>query len=210
MKFLLTVLFILCTQIAAFAAPSTETTRIAEVYQAYRTALLTKDGAAAWQLVDQHTQKKYHQAVQDSLHLQEADLKKLDPLYAFMILRTRMAFPLPALQKQNGKTLFITGVEKGWISKASIQALEKLDKIVITRDTAQGFMAKAPKVPLFDFVKEDKSWKLALWQNIKRGNLAMAQIAQAKHLTNDELLNRLLQQVNKGAIDARIYQGPLP
>jgi lambda repressor-like predicted transcriptional regulator len=182
---------------------------IRHVFQAYRSAVLSNDGEAAWSVVDSDTQSYYAGIVQDALLLQRADLKNLDFLSRLMVLRMRLEFKKSELQKLDGKSMFIMAIEKSWISRSSVQKVDKLGKIKLDGKQATASIAEAPQVPIFFFAREDKEWKMALSKSFEQANTTMRAMAKKNGLSENNLIKVMLKKLYKDGLDERIIDGPL-
>ena len=182
-----------------------EEAKVQQAFQTYRKALLDQNGKAAWEVVDSHTQEYYEDIAKDCLSLKREDLVRLDMLTKFMILRIRLEFREEQLKTFNGAKIFILGVEKGWISKSTVQQLKRMDKVTIDRNFAQGYIAQAPDIPVFYFIREEDGWKVALWQSFEIGNISLRQMAKENGMSEDEYIKAMLEQVSKYQVEMNAF-----
>jgi hypothetical protein len=190
------------------SAPSDEA-RVRSTFSAYRAALLAADGAAAWREVDKRTSEYYSKAIVDALSLGEADLRRADFIYKLMVLRLRLEFRKPVLEKLSAEQLFVKSVSLGWISRASVEKLESLEKVEVAGNNAKAFVAAAPGIPMFHFSKEGGAWKIALVQSLELANSSFEEIRKQKDMTSDEFVIALLRAVSTFEPDESIFHGPL-
>lgn len=208
MKYIIAVLISFVLWSTVFS-DSNEEAKVQQVYQAYRSALLTRDGISAWKRIDSRTKDYYDEIARDCLSIKREELNRLDLLSKIMILRLRLEFRRDKLQTFDGAKIFIIGVEKGWISRSSVQAIKKIDRITIDRDLAQGFLVQAPNFPAIRFDKEDDGWKVALWKSFELGNASLQQTIKQKGMSEEKFLKIILGQLSKYKVDDQIFNGPL-
>lgn len=197
--------FLLILTFSSASAMADEEAKVQQAFQTYRKALLDQNGKAAWEVVDSHTQEYYEDIAKDCLSLKREDLVRLDMLTKFMILRIRLEFREEQLKTFNGAKIFILGVEKGWISKSTVQQLKRMDKVTIDRNFAQGYIAQAPDIPVFYFIREEDGWKVALWQSFEIGNISLRQMAKENGMSEDEYIKAMLEQVSKYQVEMNAF-----
>jgi hypothetical protein len=190
------------------AAPSASE-QVQSAFQAYREALLRNDGPAAWDLMDAGTEKYYAEALSDAMSLPQPDLARLDFIAKFMVLRLRLEFRKPELQRLSARDVFVHAVEKGWISRSSVERITGFDRIEIEGHLASGYLAASGSTPVFHFIHEGGRWKLSLWKIMELGNAGIAQLLKEQNVSEDELMLHMLRSVSKYEVDPRIYEGPL-
>lgn len=70
-------------------------------------------------------------------------------------------------------------------------------------------MSDAPEIPAFYFMKENATWKFALWKSFELGNLAFSQVQKNSGLEEDEFLIYLLENISRFEVDKKIFEGPI-
>ncbi len=182
---------------------------IRATFENYRLALLAEDGEKAWDVIDFQTRKIYEKYADQSLTLSQTELNSVDFISKITVLRLRLELKKKQLQEMNGEELFIYAIQKGMISKASAQRI-KLEKITMNGNEAQAYLATAPSIPVFFFVNESGSWKLALSKSFNLANEAMAKVIEASGMSEQEYIEFLLKGVSSNReVDKRIFEGPL-
>ena len=190
-----------------------ESVQVKGTFETYRTALLQADYEAAWSIVDFHTKNFYSRAVQDGLSLARPNLNRLNPMNKFMVLRTRVEFRKPEIQKLTGRALFEAAVTNGWISRSTLERAPALHRVTVQDQYAAGYMEEAPQVPAFFFIKEAEGWKLSLWKSFDLVNAQlradMQKAQKESGLSDDEFLLETLRRISKYEVDPRILDGPI-
>lgn len=208
MKYAIAII-LLMVSVCNAAAMKGEEAEVQRAYQMYRAALLNQDGVSAWKKVDYHTRNFFEDIAKKSLTIKREDLDRLDILSKIMILRMRMDFRKDHLRKLNGSKIFILDVEKGFISKSTVQAIKQLDEVKIKGKLAHGFISKRQDIPIFYFIKEDGGWKVALWKNLETVNIELKQLVVDKGVSENDYIKAIIEQAYKSKLDDRIFDGPL-
>ncbi len=68
-----------------------------------------------------------------------------------------------------------------WISKSSIEQVERLYKLISDGRIAEGYIEQDTNIPVFHFIKEGNSWKFALSNSFVLANQAFLGIAKQPH-----------------------------
>jgi len=183
--------------------------KVTEVFQKYRTALLEKDGLAAWSLVDFHTQNYYAEALRDALSMPKTDLDRLDFLHKLTVLRLRHEYRKSELQQLTGQKVFVIGIANGWISRSTVESIKPFHRIAVNGNYAAAYLQEAPEAPTFHFIDEGSDWKLALWKSFELANQAMDQMRQQSGLSQRDFIIKLLESVSKYTMNEAIFDGPI-
>lgn len=135
-------------------------------FEAYRGALLAKDGKRSLALVDRGTIDTYEQLLGQVRTVDRAGLERLDWSGKMSVLLARHEFDAAALAGMTGASMFMTGVERGWIDAGGVRDI-KVARVEVAGEVAWLSLAQAPGVPMFHFVKQAGDWKIELdktWQ----------------------------------------------
>ncbi|MBU1370348.1 MAG: hypothetical protein KJ754_16125 [Bacteroidetes bacterium] len=208
MKQLLTI-FLLIFFFSISYANTGDEAKIQQTYKKYRSALLSNNGLSAWQEIDKRTQDYYHDIAKDCISLNRKDFDRLDLISKILILRIRLEYRAEQLKKMDGEDIFTVGVNKGWINKSSVQAIEHFSKVIVNQNMAQGFIEQNPNFPTLYFTKEGIYWKISLWKHLEMGNMVLKQDIQNKKMSENEFLSIILGQLSKYKVDNQIFDGPI-
>lgn len=156
----------------------------------YKTAILTDDGAKAYQLVDKRTRDWYQTSLTRALTFDREQIMQLGVMDKLQILIIRHRIDAGRLRTMSAEDLFIYAVDNGWVGKNSVSGLE-LDEVNITDDFATGVAIVGGKKSSlhFHFYREDGSWRMDLTElNKHAGTAFRAQIADSGLSEIDYLL----------------------
>lgn len=206
----LTAVALLAVLLFPALARSDDDTAVRQTFERYRQALLAGDGAAAWACVDARTRQYYDDLVRHALTSTRAELDKLEPGYRFMVLRIRLEANRSTLGMMKGRDAFLLAVERGMISRSSVEAISELAQVRSDGRLAGASLLADPETPVFAFVREDREWKLALWQTFDMLEDAFAEMIKQSGHSENEFLKALLAKVTTVRVDDRVFEGPLP
>lgn len=178
------------------------------VFAEYKSALLSQDGAQAWEAVDNATRRYYDKAVEDALTATRAQLDAKDLATKFLIVRSRAEFPLNELKTMNGKSLFEAGVKRGFVSRTGTAQAE-IQSLKVTGAKAEGFAPQAPSVPIFNFTKEEAGWKLNLITATQMGSQMLQEMIVSRKLSVDDGITSFIENLSQKKLDRRAFEGPL-
>ena len=209
MRRLVLLALLVCLAVTPTAAADDEVA-IRRTFERYRQALLAGDGAAAWACVDARTRQYYDDLVRYALTAKRPELDQLEAGYRFMVLRIRLEANRAKLGMMKGRDAFILAVERGMISRSSVESINELAQIRSDGRLAGAALPADPETPVFAFVREDGEWKLALWQTFDMLEDAFAEMIKQSGHSEDEFLKALLAKVTTVKVDDRVFEGPLP
>ena len=213
LKTFLTVATVLAVAVSAGAqsAKSNAPDRAADaraiqaVFAEYKDALLQSDGEKAADVVSARTIAFYAGIANHALTTPREKLAELDFISKLMVLRIRHEFTKAQVSEMTGRSLLVTGVNRGWISKSSVQNIEQLVNIKVGSSEASAAMSILPEVPMFQFLKESGRWKLNLVASFDLGNAAIREEVRKSGLTDDQFMIRILNSVSSKEVDERIF-----
>ena len=116
--------------------PVDEESLIRQSFEEYREALLEGDSEAAILVVDQKSIDWYGDVLEYALALEREEVARLDFVEKFTLLRLRHEFSKEELEGFTGEDVLKIGIDNGWISKSSVEAMELVD---IQVDNLRGF-----------------------------------------------------------------------
>ncbi|HEY1068250.1 MAG TPA: hypothetical protein VGE52_19150, partial [Pirellulales bacterium] len=119
----------------------------------------------------------------------------------------RLEFSKSQIEEMDGRTFFVYAIQNGWISKGSVQNLDRLHSVEFTDGRmARATVPAAPKMPLFYFMKEDGAWKVALWKTFPLIESALVGAIKQQGLTEEEFIVQSFGAVSENEINSEIYQ----
>ncbi len=177
-------------------------------FEAYRAAVLARDGQAATATVDRKTIELYETYLTYARTADRKELKQLDLMAKFIVLRIRHEFDAQALSKLTGVTLFAHGVTQGWVSDAQLRNA-KITRVKIRGPWASVYVEQAPTVPVFHFSKDGSRWKFAIWKAMVLGEAAMKEWVRKDQPKNEEeWVAKAIESVSPKKFDRALLDGP--
>lgn len=193
LKIFFWVSLILCGQIS-FAQDSL---LVKQGYGKYKSAILNDKGEEAAMQVNNKTIEYYDSILKLVKTADSSAVRNLSFADKFTVLAIRHIATNEDLQKMNGKQLFVYSVNKGLVGKNSVMNTS-VTNIQINGDFAKGQMEidGKPEEYYFHFYKEDFQWKIDLTQLLATANLAFEQMIDRAEISESELLNYVLENLN--------------
>lgn len=192
------------------AAPHADEAAVRAAFEAYRAALLARDGDAALLHVSESTFEYYGEMQRLALYATAEEVRARplpDQLYVLM-LRTRI--PAERLRGMTSRELFAHGVAQGWIGEESTRSMR------VGRIYVDGVTASAPVLqegrpsPLqLQFVRQDGAWKWDMLGVIQVMDPLFRQLAQAGGATPEALLVQVVEEANERRLPPTVWDPPL-
>lgn len=190
------------------AAQASVETEALSGWEVYRGALLKKDSDTAWSAIDTRTKGFYETALKQALTASRTELSKLDMVSKFTVLRCRVEFTRSQIEKMTARELFATGVQRGWISRSSVEALTGLRPFSSDKRSASFSLLTQPTIPVLHLVKENDTWRVELWRSFAPASESLRQSAIEKGYSEDEFVIELLKVVSRPNIDESVWDAP--
>lgn len=166
-----------------------------KAFEAYRTAILASDGAAALDAVDATTVAYYQEMLSLALEADSATVARRPMLDQLMVLAMRVRVPVDSLRAMDGASAFVYGVDQGWIGRESVQRLD-LGGVMVTGDRATASVRSgetAVSKLRFGFVREAGRWRFDLTSFLGAMSSMLAILAEEQGMTEAVLLSTLLE-----------------
>jgi hypothetical protein len=190
--------------------PHPEEAAVRAAFEAYRAALLARDGDAALLHVSEATFEYYGEVQRMALYATADEVRARplpDQLYVLM-LRTRI--PTERLRAMTPRELFAHGVVQGWIGEESTRTMQ------VGRIHVDGGRASAPVLqegrpsPLhLHFVRQDGAWRWDMLGVIQLMDPLFRQLAEAGGATPEALLLQVVEGVAKRRLPPTVWDPPL-
>jgi hypothetical protein len=177
-------------------------------FEAYRAAILARDGKSAVTLVDRKTIETYQQYLDLARTVDRAGLRRLDWMGKFMVLRLRHEFDRQALAALTGESLFVVSIERGWISDTAVRA-SRAANVTLDGPRAGLSLTERPDVPVFFFAWETDVWKFSLWKTFPLAELGMQKLFEQSK-AKDELawIVAVIEAISPRQFDPAMLEGP--
>jgi hypothetical protein len=163
-------------------------------FQAYKQAILARDGATALSHVDKKTLQYYERMRDAALTANRGTVQAMSTVDKLMVLMLRARIPAAQLQQMSPEELFRHAVNQGWIGRESVEGNEVGD-VEVSGDTATAVHVSRGQTSSFKWVfhKEDDAWKIDLTSMMPTADWAMKQVIQQSGMPEDQVLLQLLQ-----------------
>jgi hypothetical protein len=169
---------------------------VEDTFEAYRTALLARDGATAADLVTAETWAYYREMGDVALTADEAELRNMDFVDRLTGLLFRHALTVEDLQALSGEELVAVSIDHGWISRDRTAGLT-LVNYTIEGDTATAYSRGRDGKPTkskMTFYQERGAWRIHLLDNIKQSRSTMKLAIALSGMTEEQLLFESLKR----------------
>jgi hypothetical protein len=178
-------------------------------FEAYRAALLARDGQAALPHVAAAVFEYYGDVQRLALYAM-ADEVRARPLHDQMfvlLLRHRLA--PQRLRDMTPRELFAYGVDQGWIGEESTRR-QQIDRVWVHGNMANVTINQGGRPsPLdYSFVRQEGAWKWDMLGVIQWMDPAFRMLADRNGLTPEALLVRVVEATNKGTVSPAIWDPP--
>lgn len=182
------ILVVLLTGRTVFA--QTEDERLINAaFDQYKMAVLMDNGEEALKWVDTRTIAYYDTMLWMTRYADSATLAKGTTLDLLMVLTMRHRTPAEQLRSFDGKSLFVYAVEKGMVSKSSVQE-NTLGTIQVTGDFATSTIVNnGEETPIkFEFYRNEGKWQVDLTSIFMVGNIALNQYIEQLGMTRTDFI----------------------
>lgn len=176
---------------------SSDAEAVQKAFDAYKTAVLSKDGAVASAHVAQQTLDEYQKYVDWALHADRKELQSLSTINKMQVLIMKHRLPHEKWKGLTGEKAFIYAVDHDWIGKEGVISTT-IGNVQVsgTRATAAA-MSDQKSTPIrFHFIREDGSWKLDLVPILRTADLAIKDQIKQSGVSEDEYIFRILETLS--------------
>jgi hypothetical protein len=192
---------------------------IRDLFNRYKTALLTGDGATAARLVDRETFAYFDEIKALTLTGSEDVVKKRPFVDRLLIVTMRHELPVDELQKMDLEGLLKHAIDAGWIGKQSILGLgigeitvdgDHATAVAITPATqAAADPAAAQSQALqYRFVRDGGEWRFGFRSLVESINQMISQLTAQMGTDQDALIFVLVEQLSGRKVLPDVWQLP--
>ncbi|MDQ1292919.1 MAG: hypothetical protein QG608_800 [Actinomycetota bacterium] len=173
--------------------PPKDSQAIYDAWKAYKTAILTKNGKAAADLVAEDTFDFYEGIREKSLDTKAAELEGLSASEQLSVLVMRIQIPAATLRSINGRELFVLGTKMGMTDAEGSNRISVTDATIVGTYGRAIYVLDGEKTKLkMHFRYEDGRWKVKLMDLMKIANMALMAMATEAGMTVAELAEQTL------------------
>ena len=168
--------------------------------------LVAGDGPKVVEALDRASLAYYARVRDLSLNATAAQVKNLSLIDELMVLRLRHDVGFEGLSKVDGRGLVVMAVEKGWISRASIQRIV-LGEVTITKDKAEAVAMTGDELTSLrlHFSRENGKWKFNIVHLTKVGEQGLKDLLKKTGQPRHAFLLSIIEQVSGRAPAEKIF-----
>jgi hypothetical protein len=191
-------------------AEAKESAAVRAAFEAYRTALLARDGEAASALVDRETIEHFDRMVDHARRAPAAIVRQQSRFTQVLILSLRHRVPREVVLDATGEEVFRRGIEEGWIGTEL--ARMELGTIAAYGDVATAEILVAGKKTgvHYTFRREANAWKLALVPAMALVDQSLGDILRKIGPDEETAMLTVLERVSGTKVPPTIWQPMAP
>jgi len=190
--------------LAAGAAEQDDVAAIKDLFNRYKSALLTGDGATAARLVDAETFAYFEEIKDLTLHGAEEAVRKRPFVDRLLIVTMRHELPAAELEGMDLEGLLKHAIDAGWIGKQSIMGLG-IGEITVAGDEATAVAVTPGQTPAdatateglrYRFVRDHGEWRFGFRSLVGSINQTIAQLTGQMGTDQEALIFVLVEQLS--------------
>ena len=203
----------------ALLAQTDDAAAIKDLFNRYKTALLTGDGATAARLVDQETFAYFEEIKGLTLDGNEDAVRQRPFVDRLLIVTMRHELAKEQLQTMDLEGLLKHAIDAGWIGKQSIMGLgigeievdgDQATAVAITPTAApQGQGAAASSELQYRFVREQNEWRFGFRSLVSSINQMISGLTKQMGTDQDALIFVLVEQLSGRKVLPEVWSMPL-
>lgn len=194
---------------------------VRRVFDGYKTALMSADGASARRLVDQAT-LDYYQRVKDLALEADAETMKGETfINRLLVVTLRQELAPEVLADMEFEDLVVHAVSRGWIGQEAVEQIE-MGRVKVQGDdaTAEARIAGRDDVAQdptaagglaalsYRFTREDGQWKFRFSTLVESLNETVSQLSAQLGTQEDDLIFTLVEALSGKPVLPEIWERP--
>jgi hypothetical protein len=201
-------------------AQTDDVAAVRDLFNRYKTALLSGDGATAARLVDTETFQYFEEIKGLTLTGTEDAVRQRPFVDRLLIVTMRHELPAAELASMNLEGLLEHAIDAGWIGKQSIMGLG-IGEITVDGDQATA-VAVTPATPgttgaagtdaaselRYRFVRDQGEWRFGFRSLVESINQMIAQITKQMGTDQDALIFVLVEQLSGRKVLPEVWSLP--
>ena len=186
-----------------------ETGSVREVFDRYKRAILSSDGAAAVQLVTRGSLDHYERLRVMAMEAGPDEIRRSSISDRMMIGMLRLRLSRGTLAGMSGRDLCRHAVEQGWIGREGTLSSDIGEVHVSGTEAAAVAVVNGSPTPLrFQFLKEDGNWKFDLAALIRVVDATLPQVARQAGMSEDEFILESLELATGQPVTEAVWERP--
>ncbi|MBI39578.1 MAG: hypothetical protein CMF59_08260 [Leptospiraceae bacterium] len=177
------------------SAPPEE--QIQETFQAYKKAILKKDGETAYKQIDKNTRDYYALMLDHAMNLPAEKTRELTFVNQIIVLMARHMIEQEQIRAMDGKAFFVYAVNQGWIDERQVQGMEiEIQKVDGDKATTHIKRGEVTAPMGFDFRREDAGWRIDLTSVLEIAEQQFQGMIQRSQMDSRELIYAILAELS--------------
>lgn len=206
--------------VALFATPvaadeAADVAAIRDLFNRYKAALLSGDGATAARLVDSETLQYFEEIKGLALDGAEDAVRERPFVDRLLIVTMRHQLPAAELQDMDLEGLLKHAIDAGWIGKQSIMGLG-IGEVTVDGDQAtavavtptQSTGTETSSELRYRFVRDQGEWRFGFRSLVESINQMIAQITKQMGTDQDALIFVLVEQLSGRKVLPEVWSLP--
>jgi hypothetical protein len=213
---------IVCCDVSLFGgaavarAQTDDVAAIRDLFDRYKTALLTGDGATAARLVDTETFRYFEEIKALTLTGGEDAVRQRPFVDRLLIVTMRHELPAAELEGMDLEGLLKHAIDAGWIGKQSIMGLgigditvdgEEASAVAITPSQSTGTTQPASELR-YRFVRDQGEWRFGFRSLVDSINGMISQLTKQMGTDQDALIFVLVEQLSGRKVLPEVWSLP--
>ena len=200
------------------SAQTDDVAAIRDLFNRYKAALLSGDGATAARLVDTETFQYFEEIKGLTLTGTEDAVRQRPFVDRLLIVTMRHELPSAELESMNLEGLLKHAIDAGWIGKQSIMGLgigeitvdgDQATAVAVTPTTAQAQGAQAASELQYRFVREQGEWRFGFRSLVSSINQMISGLTKQMGTDQDALIFVLVEQLSGRKVLPEVWSMPL-
>jgi hypothetical protein len=203
------------------SARTDDVAAIRDLFNRYKTALLSGDGATAARLVDTETFQYFEEIKALTLSGAEDEVRQRPFVDRLLIVTMRHELPAAELEGMDLEGLLEHAIEAGWIGKQSIMGLgigeitvdgDQATAVAVTPTQATGTPGttgtEAASELRYRFVRDQGEWRFGFRSLVESINQMIAQLTKQMGTDQDALIFVLVEQLSGRKVLPEVWSLP--
>jgi hypothetical protein len=201
---------------AVARAQADDVAAIRDLFNRYKTALLTGDGATAARLVDTETFQYFEEIKALTLTGAEDEVRQRPFVDRLLIVTMRHELPAAELEGMDLEGLLKHAIDAGWIGKQSILGLgigeitvdgDQATAVAVTPTQSTGTTQTVSELR-YQFVRDQGEWRFRFRSLVESINGMISQLTKQMGTDQDQLIFVLVEQLSGRKVLPEVWSLP--
>ena len=180
---------------------------VMSAYEGYQYNAINGLSEKAVEFLDSRTISHYADLLEKTIHADSTEVTEVGILDRMILLFVRHMATPGQITDFNGKSFLVFILDNNLLDKRAIKITE-LEKVTVDGDYARAQISQNGALfdANFSFFKEAGSWKLNLTSQSRPSELNFLRYIESKGLTEEEVINRALNNFTGGKTDLKVWR----